>query len=120
MKKTFQVSAQVMGVVPKVDGSLSLRFITQEMTNDEKVLVMNYMGSQGWLLFQENQFKEEDVPAGDAPTDELKSPSQRLRAVMFLLWSRRADKTDFEAYYRQHMEIIIDQLKEKLSLPVDK
>lgn len=47
---------------------------------------------------------------------EWKSPSQRLRAVLYRLWEQ-SDKTtypEFEVYYRAKIERIIESLKEKL------
>lgn len=115
-KQTFQVSAQLMGAIPKVDGSMSVRFITQELPYQEKLLLMEYLGSAGWLLFKENSFKEEEVPKEDAPTDDDKTPAQRLRAVLYRLWEQTAfDKgIEFETFYRKKMSFIIDQFKSKL------
>ena len=114
-KKTIQLSAQFMGAIPKVDKSMSLRFITQELSDEEKVLIMNYLGEQGWLLFQENSFTREDIPVDNAPTDEKKTPAQTLRSVIFLMFQQKGlPKEGFENYYRKIMEGIIDQVKAKL------
>lgn len=43
-----------------------------------------------------------------------KSPSQRLRAVIFLLWQQGKQDVDQDEYYEIVMERIINQLKEKL------
>lgn len=45
---------------------------------------------------------------------DTKTPSQRLRAVLFILW-RQADGTgDFEDFYRRRIEDIINSVKRKL------
>ena len=52
----------------------------------------------------------------DEEVKEWKSPSQRLRAVLYKLWEN-SDKTtypEFELYYKGKMERIIDTLKEKI------
>ena len=52
----------------------------------------------------------------DEEVKEWKSPSQRLRAVLYRLWER-SDKTtypEFELYYKAKMERVIESLKEKL------
>lgn len=52
----------------------------------------------------------------DEEIKEWKSPSQRLRAVLYRLWEQ-SDKTtypEFELYYKAKMERVIDSLKEKL------
>lgn len=66
------------------------------------------------------------VDASKLPAIQLeegeKSPSQRLRATMYVFWDqnvrgRKADaySTDFELFYKREMEKIIDQVKERLA-----
>jgi hypothetical protein len=116
LNKPIQASAQFMGAIPKVDKSMSLRFITQELSDEEKVIIMRYLGKQGWLLFKENDFTEADIPKDNAPTDEDKSPAQRLRGAIFLLSQQKGiSKEKFNEYYRKIMEKFIDSVKEKLT-----
>jgi hypothetical protein len=55
----------------------------------------------------------------DEEKKEDKSPSQRLRWVLYKLWEQSADKdsynNEFELFYRAKMERIIDTLKDKIS-----
>lgn len=44
-----------------------------------------------------------------------KTPSQRLRAVIFLLWEQSGKKVDQDEYYEIVMEKIIEQMKSKLN-----
>lgn len=44
-----------------------------------------------------------------------KSPSQRLRAVIFRLWEQSNKDVDQDEYYEIVMEKIIDQMKSKLN-----
>lgn len=54
----------------------------------------------------------------DESNKDDKSPSQRLRGVLYKLFEISDDKdkynNEFELFYRSKMERIIDQLKEKL------
>lgn len=60
----------------------------------------------------------------DAPTeDEIhidkeaneKSPSQRLRAVLYRIWEQDPkDYKTFEEYYRVQMDKLVEKLKERL------
>lgn len=43
-----------------------------------------------------------------------KTPSQRLRAVIYLLWQKSDKKVDQDEYYEIIMENLIEQLKTKL------
>lgn len=112
-RKNFQVPAILSGITFKVDGGLSLRFTTNELTTSEKVDVGDFINQFGYLLFAPNDFEDADIPKNNAPGD-LKSPSQRLRGVLYLLWEKFKVVNDFDIYYRQQMEKIIQHYKEKL------
>lgn len=43
-----------------------------------------------------------------------KSPSQRLRAVLFVLWEQRGSKGEFEEFYKESIERVIKRIKEEL------
>lgn len=115
MSQVFTIPAQLDGVTPLKDGGVSLRFHTQETTTTDKVTLMEFYQSFGYLLFSANEIKEADIPKANAYKDGGKSPSQRQRAVIFLMWQQKGGIGDFEAYYNTTMERVIDQLKEKLS-----
>ncbi len=54
----------------------------------------------------------------DESNKDDKSPSQRLRAVLYRLFEQSSDReaynNEFELFYRAKLERIIDQLKDKL------
>jgi hypothetical protein len=115
MAKTFQAPAILTRVSSLKDGGLSLGFATQELSNTDKVTAFEFIHQFGWLLFRENEFKPEDVPTKDAENDETKSPSTRLRNVLFVYWDqRKKNKVDFDTFYRQEMNKIIEVVKDKL------
>jgi hypothetical protein len=114
MPKIFQVPALVVRANPMKDGGMSLGFHTNEISNEEKITLMNFMNSFGYLLFKENKFSETEIPAGQAPSD-LKSPAQRLRAVIFCYSQKlKIPKEEFDQFYNRQMEAIIEQYKDKL------
>ena len=43
-----------------------------------------------------------------------KTPSQKMRAVIFRLWEQSGKKVDQDEYYEIVMEKLIEQLKSKL------
>ena len=113
--KPFTVSAILTRISYLKDGGLSIGFSTMELTDEEKVIASKYHGKQGWLGFKENEITIEDFPEEDAATDETKSQSQRLRAVLYVWWKQERQNTisvdDFEKFYRHHMERIINKYK---------
>lgn len=65
------------------------------------------------MLFSEAIMKIEDLPKND-PDGKGKTPGQRLRAILFILWTQNGSKDDFEVYYKNKMEILIEKLKEQI------
>lgn len=113
--KKFQVEAILEGVTPLKDGGVSLRFHTNEITKPQKVELMDYYQTFGWLLFSANEYQDTDVPKDLANRDGGKSPSQRLRAVLFVYWKQLGAKGGFEPFYNQKVEQFIDRIKENLT-----
>lgn len=117
--RTFTTPAQLDSVRFLKDRSVRIGFVSEkEFTSEEKVWLVDRMteASDGWLLFRPNdEVKPDDIPAVDAEAGG-KSPSQRLRAVLFLLWKHRYPNREisFENYYLARMNDFIDAVKGKL------
>lgn len=48
--------------------------------------------------------------------DGEKSPSQRLRAVLYIFWQQKTSRTqEFELFYRRWMEKTVNAIKEQLN-----
>ena len=97
----------------KVDGSATLSFATRELTDEEVLILRKFRGSEGWLLFAENDISEKEIPKEEAPL-EGKSASQRLYNVMFKVWKEQDGVGDFEAWRKTKMEKIISLYKDML------
>lgn len=113
MNVSFQVPAILTRVSATADRGLSLGFRTNELSADEKTKILDAHQRFGWLLFKQNEFTSTDIPDEDAPEDGDKKPSARLRAVLYVL-SQQQGATDFDQFYRQRMEAIIEAVKKKL------
>lgn len=111
--KIFQVPAILDGVTPRKDGGVSLRFVTNEVSKEQKVSLMEFYQSFGWLQFSDQAIHT--VPK-EAPTREagVKTPSQRLRASLFVLWQERYADQPFDPWYEKQMEKFINKVKEEL------
>lgn len=108
----LRLPAHFTGFGSKSDGSAGLRFATQELTSDEFAELKRALNSFGWLVFA-TQDEEVELPT-ERITDDTKKPSVRLRAVLYLLWKQNGEQGDFDAYYRGRIELIINQIKDKL------
>jgi hypothetical protein len=117
MSTIFSAPAILTRIAYLKDGGLSLGFATNELSDEDKVIASRFHQKFGWVCFKENQFVEEDLPTTDA-TDEQKSPAQRLRAALFVLWKQQTDgqetKEEFEYFYRRQMERAINRVKKLL------
>jgi hypothetical protein len=113
MKKKWTLQTLFSGMSFLVDGSVSLRFQSiKDLTDDDKLVLISSHNASGHLAFSEDEIKPEDIPAGE--TDGGKSPSQRLRAVIFIYWKQQGSVGDFDVYYRQEIEKGINHYKSKL------
>lgn len=104
---------------PKVDGSFNITFSTTELDKEQKAIVDDLFRHAVIILIK-------DAEAGIDDSDEhvlnavdvdikQKTPSQRLRNVLFLLWKQSPQGFNtFSQYYEWKMERIIGALKDKL------
>lgn len=116
--KRFQIPAVLEGVSTLKDGGVSMRFHTNELNSDAKALAFDYQGEFGWLLFQQNEHSDESTKDLEAVRRDTggKSPSQRLRSVLYKLYLQRGDSSKtFEQYYAEQMERMINAAKERLN-----
>lgn len=108
-----KVPAVLDGVSPLKDGGMSLRFHTQELKPEEKLILMNKYQGFGWLAFAD--YPEVELPQ-ESPTREAgqKTPSQRLRASLYKVWENRYADIPFNVWYEQQMEKIINTVKGRI------
>lgn len=103
-------------ITSRKDKSYSLTFDTRELRGNEAATLLDNLLSEGWLLWSPN----EDLAESDAPTEKAdalmgtKTPSQRLRNVLYIRWQQRGQNGKFEDYYRSALEAVIEQIKETL------
>lgn len=119
MKEPLQIPAYFTRAGTHKDGGLGLGFETQELTAEAKVKLMGLTNTFGWLMYKESEtpFTEKDLPEYDPEQfDQIKSPASRQRAVYFLLFKQDPQGfPDFETFYRNKMEKVINSLKESLN-----
>lgn len=92
-----------------------MRFGTQEATPEQKLVIMNYYQQFGWLLFSAEEHDESQLKLEAVRKDTGgKSPSQRLRAVLYVLYQQEGSAIPFEQYYEQKIERFINLVKQNL------
>lgn len=115
--RKVQLPILVSGIATKVDGSIKITLETREFKPAEATKLFGLRNQEAWIMIAPNAMTEKDVklPREKAdPAVGVKTPSQRLRAVIYRLWEQSGTGADFESYYRIKMDNIIEQLKERL------
>lgn len=117
--KTVQCSAQIDKISSRKDRTLSVLLNTQEMSPEETAQLFDFQGLQIWVAFAETAMTYNDITVPDVMIshDDTKSPSERLRAVMYIYYKQNESKINkpFDTYYREIMEKYIDSIKSKLT-----
>ena len=115
----FQIPVILTRVGHLSGGTDSLGFHTaKELPDDERMMLINALEKTGWLLFREDAFQENEIPAIDSAGDAGKSKSTRLRNTLYVLYLQeggiKSDEKAWSDFYNQRMEKLITFIKGKL------
>ena len=116
-KEILQLPATIEAIKSRVDGTWSLLIGTQELAEEQARILLRLNRKLGWILFKESQMEESDlinIPDAVPEFKGDKTPGQRLRAVLYLLWKQNPKEKTFDEFYKQQMEKLISWAKEKL------
>lgn len=120
MEEIFKIPSTLQQFKSMNHNALRIVFDTQENLSPDQIAMITKMNQQfGWLMFLPEKSEESEIlqTIGSLPALEhckdLKSPSQRLRATLYVYFTQKGEG-DFETFYKQTMESIINQFKEKL------
>lgn len=95
------------------DGSLGLRLATPELKPDEKTVFFELLNHPLKMLLQPMEAPDE---LKDVKKEfQTKTPSQRLRAVYFILWKQANEPGEFEHFYETKMNEEIEKIKRQLN-----
>jgi hypothetical protein len=103
------------------DKTVSIRFITQEMSPVQIMNIHKMIDAYGYLYFKaeteitQSEKEELDALHTDLLDDPSKTPSRRLRGALYRLWEQDPKGfTEFGGFYKSHMEKLIQQIKDRL------
>lgn len=108
----------VTSIRTRVDGSLTVCVETQELSSSNAGELFTLRGKPAMMYLSPketiSQKEIDQVNAIDAEIDG-KTPSQRLRNVIYVLFTQQPNGyEDFDTFYKNKMGAIIDHLKSKL------
>lgn len=116
--KAFTTQAILSSFRTRKDGSMGFSTSTPELTVEEKVALMGLEGTNVKLLIEPTDPDGISQAEGrvDVKTEcQQKTPSQRLRSVLFVLFKHEnPPNTTFATYYEDRMEKMIAHVKAKL------
>jgi len=130
MKNSVVFEGGIDKVSTLADGSLRIYIGTRELSNETMVNVFSLIKRPGYVLISTNPLNQNQVDAVEQATVNAefneKTPSQRLRAVVFKLWEKTQPKqingdsgnmeyVEFDLFYKRKMNEIINHLKTKLN-----
>jgi hypothetical protein len=122
MKKTVIFEGGVNKVSTLADGTLSINIHTQELPEETMMRVFSLRKTPGMVLISSDDIskaEQEEVEkfTTDFEVGKTKTPSQRLRAVLYRVWEQEGQPrgfTDFPLFYESQMERIINKYKSTL------
>ena len=120
-KQIFQVPGVIVRDKSLVGGSRQFIIETQEnLTPESLQKLISLENKLGWFTFNIDTIEAVDltplidIKVDKSKYDKAKTPSQRLRSVIYLIWDKLGQKEDFNDYYNEIMEKLINQYKQKL------
>lgn len=112
--KAVKVQLQIKRMSINEDDSVSFSATTPALT-DEELGVFRTLRKVNVNALLEPERGSSTVLEIKERVDDGKSPSQRLRSVMFIWWEQQGRPgEDFEQFYRMKMERVIESVKGKL------
>ena len=129
MKNSVVFEGGIDKVSTLADGSLRVYLGTPELANETMVNLFRLIKKPGFVLISTNAINQDQIDAVEKATTNTefseKTPSQRMRGVLYKLWEKTQPKTmngdsgqmeyvDFDLFYKRQMNKIIDHFKTKL------
>ena len=102
----------------KADRSVSMTFTTQLEESSEGFMEIDTILNQNGILYfkPSGELTQQEIDEIEKSNIEVegKSKSQRLRNVLYRLWEQEETKVNFNDFYSQRMESLIEQIKDRL------
>jgi len=105
------------GMRSLADKSWKLTFETQELSPEDVAELARFKGEYLRLYLVTGELEKELTPPEppDLPKGK-KTPSQRLREILYVYWNEQTNKKmEFNEFYEKYINQLIERIKEKLA-----
>jgi len=110
--------AGIEKIETRADRTMKLIMGTPEMSAEQIAKLYQFFQRESYCLLSYSKPNKEQVEVvkDNAPEGDIKgkTPSQRLRNVIFVYWQQQASKQSFDDFYERAMEKLINTVKDKL------
>lgn len=100
------------------DRSVKITLDTQELSPSKAGEIFTLMNSLATVYISPSEITSREMAQVDAVEPEMpgKSPSQRMRNVLFILWKQdNQGYKEFDSFYKERMEKYIEELKNNIT-----
>lgn len=112
------IPAQIEGITSRKDRTVKITLGTQELAPNKAAELFSLNQSLCYVAIKREDFQPEEIDAiesAKASIDSAKTPSQRLRGILFVNFQNDPEGyTEFQSYYVGKMEQICNHFKNKL------
>lgn len=115
--KGILIAAYVEGIRTRKDKTVAITLGTQELSPEKAGEIFGLSGHLVTAYLNSAGITEDDLSTLDTIEPDLpgKTPSQRLRAILYLMWNKTPEGfKDKNLHYVYYMERIIEHFKSKL------
>ena len=112
MSQGVQFNGVVEGISTRSDGSLGIRLSTGEFSPEDKLVMFGMQNLACTMVFAPTD--SEQPPKEIKAPLSTKTPSQRLRAVLFCWYKSLGEPGQWEAFYENEISKHINAVKAKL------
>lgn len=128
-KNTIVFEGGIDGIRTMADNTVRVNVGTPELSPDIVGQMYSMLKQPGYVVISTMPISQKQIDAVESATIdrefEEKTPSQRLRNVLYVLWEQQQPKEtnsegittyiDFDLYYKRKMNELITFIKNKLS-----
>ncbi len=112
--------AEIETIASRADGTIKVILGTQELTPEKVSQLFALRKKVGYVAIKQAEFQPDEMDALTEVGDDLKqmgkTPSQRMRNVLFILFNQSNEGfTTFNEFYNHKMNIYVEALKNKIA-----